>query len=80
MNINIQVDKSLFGGGGGNSVSTGVTNGNNLNLPITNGGGVTPLININGGMGPQGSMNNANSELMSRLNSGVPMPTSSLMQ
>jgi hypothetical protein len=73
MNINIQVDKSLFGCG--NSGNTGI-NGN-LNQTSGNSGGGTPMININGA---PSTINNGNNDMMSRMNSGAIPPNSSLMQ
>ena len=73
MNINIQVDKSLFGGG--NAGTTGVNT--NINQSLGNSSGGTPMININGA--PSSGNNNGNNDMMSRLNSGVLPPNSSLM-
>jgi hypothetical protein len=73
MNINIQVDKSLFGGG-----NQGATNINsNLNQSNGTSGGATPMININGA---PTNINNGNIDIMSRMNSGALPPNSSLMQ
>jgi len=72
MNINIQVDKSLFGGG--NAGTTAISS--NLNQSNGTSGGGTPMININ--VAPT-TINNGNIDIMSRMNSGALPPNSSLM-